>query len=777
MDLEPSSSGEDAPAPFSPFIPEPRFGWSDFIAFLRRPGTGWLLVFTATLFLSSALLFAVQPMVAKMILPLLGGAPATWITSMLFFQSALLGGYAYAHWSSRKLAPRGQLVLHAGLILLSLLALPVAVPPGWAPGSSANPVGWLLLLLTVMVGLPLFVVASTGPLLQRWFTSTPHGSAHDPYFLYRASNVGSMLALLSYPVLIEPRLRLADQGNVWALAYAALAALTAACAVVRWRAPVGTTRGQERRGPLVVHAEDLDAPARLTVGRRCLWVLLAFVPSSFMLAVSTHITTDIAAVPLLWVIPLALYLLSFVVAFSPRPPSILSVLMTQAQPFLILELLLLVGLRVTQPALVVTVDLLVLFVSALVCHRRLADDRPPSGQLTEFYLWLALGGALGGVFNAVVAPLAFDSVVEYPLAIVLICLLRPAAPGPEEEPRSRRMDLLLPLGVGAVFVGLAVVLGQVVGVSPLLSRAVPLVVAVVLCATFRARPVRFGLGVGAVLVAAAFVPFGPANQTLHAERTFFGVLRVDQDDDRRLHRLVHGTTVHGAQSTDPSRRLQPLTYYGPMGEVFASLPVARSTPDVAVIGLGTGSVACYGGPTQHWTFYEIDPAVERLAKDPRLFTYLRDCPPRSDVVLGDARRSLSGVAGGQFGMIVVDAFNSDSVPVHLLTREALALYLDRLADGGVIALNVTNRYLDLRGVVADLARDANLASLVRDALHITDAEEDEGKAGSVWVVLSRGEAELAPLARDPDWVPFPDRPGAEVWTDDFSNLLGALKRG
>ncbi len=774
MDLTPSSSGEDAPAPFSPFIAEPRFGWSGSIAFLRRPGTGWLLVFTATLFLSSALLFAVQPMVAKMILPLLGGAPATWITSMLFFQSALLGGYAYAHWSSRKLGPRRQLVLHAALILPSLLALPVAVPPGWVPGSSGNPVGWLLLLLTVMVGLPLFVVASTGPLLQRWFTSTPHGSAHDPYFLYRASNLGSMLALLSYPLLIEPRLRLADQGNVWAVAYAALAALTAACAVVRWRAPVETTRGHERRGPLVVHGDDLDAPPRLTVGRRCLWVVLAFVPSSFMLAVSTHITTDIAAVPLLWVLPLALYLLSFVVAFSPRPPSILSALMTQAQPFLILELLLLLGLRVTQPALVVTADLLALFVSALVCHRRLADDRPPSGQLTEFYLWIALGGALGGVFNAVVAPVVFDSVVEYPLAIVLICLLRPADPGREEEPRSRGMDLLLPLGVGAVFVGLAV-LGRVIGVSPLLSRAVPLVVAVVLCATFRARPVRFGLAVGAVLVAAAFVPFGRANDTLHAERTFFGVLRVDRDDDRRLHRLVHGTTVHGAQSTDPSRRLEPLTYYGPIGEVFSSLPVARSTPDVAVIGLGTGSVACYGGPTQHWTFYEIDPAVERLAKDPSLFTYLRDCPPRSDVVLGDGRRSLSGVAGGQFGMIVVDAFNSDSLPVHLLTREALALYLDRLADGGVIALNVTNRYLDLRGVVADLARDANLASLVRDDLSITDVEEDHGKAGSVWVVLSRGEAELAPLAGD-DWVPMPDRPAAKVWTDDFSNLLGALKR-
>jgi spermidine synthase len=734
------------------------------VARLRRPATGWLLAFTVTLFLSSALLFAVQPMVAKMILPLLGGAPATWIASMLFFQTALLAGYAYAHGSTRWLGSRRQLVVHAVLLLLSLLALPIALPRGWTPDSAGDPVAWLLLLLIVTVGLPFFLVCSTGPLLQQWFTSTPHASAQDPYFLYRASNVGSMLALLAYPVLIEPRLRLADQGQLWAVAYLGLVALTFVCAVVRWRTPVHATAARER-----------TAPERLTAARRLRWVVLAFVPSIFMLAVTTHITTDIAAVPLLWVIPLALYLLSFVVAFSPRP-SILSALISQAQPFLILQLVLFIVLRVTEPVLLVLVaNLLALFVSALVCHGRLAEDRPPSAQLTEFYLWIALGGALGGVFNAVVAPLLFDTVVEYPLAIVLACgLRRPRPARSEDEDRRRRLDTLLPLGVGVFYVT-TVALGRAVGLDPFVARVPALLVAVVLCATFSARPVRFGLGVGAILVAAA-LPFWSANDTLYSERTFFGVLRVDRDEDHRLHRMVHGNTVHGAQSTEPGRRLEPLSYYTALGPVF-DLPGTASTPEVAVIGLGTGSLACHGRLTQHWTFYEIDPAVERLARDPSLFTYLRDCPPKSDVVLGDARRSLSRIPGDRYGVIVVDAFNSDSIPVHLLTREALALYVDRLADGGVIALNVTNRYLDLSGVVGNLARDAHLASLVRDDLDITEAETDKGKSGSMWVVLARSPADLAPLATGAGWAPVANDPGSEVWTDDFSNLLSAFKRG
>jgi len=764
----------EAGTPAALFTPAPRLGWSDLVPALRRPGTGWLLVFTATLFLGAALLFAVQPMVAKMILPLLGGAPATWITSMLFFQSALLAGYAYAHWSTQWLGPRRQAVGHTVLAVASLLALPIAIPHGWAPRTSGSPVPWLLLLLVVAVGVPFFVASSTGPLLQGWFTSTSHASAQDPYFLYRASNLGSVLALLAYPALLEPRLRLSDQARWWGVAYVVLVVLTGVCAVARWRTPVAVPVAEPSRRPQPAEAGEVtgEVAPRLSVARRCRWVALAFVPSSFMLAVTTHITTDIAAVPLLWVLPLALYLLSFIMVFSPRP-SILSALMRQAQPFLILELV--VVLNATRPVLfVVAANLLALFVSALVCHGRLADDRPPSEHLTAFYLWVALGGALGGVFNAVVAPLVFNSVVEYPLAIVAACLLRPPNRDRAATPVGRRLDLVLPLGVGLLFVAVAAA-GRTLG-YPSGGRSVALVAAVIVCAFFNGRPVRFGLGVAAVLVAAA-LPFGSTNDTLYATRSFFGVLRVDRDRGRRLHLLVHGTTVHGAQSTDPAHHLDALTYYWPLGPVFATPPGRAPAPDVAVIGLGTGSLACYGRPTQHWTFYEIDPGVERLARDPRLFTFLRDCPPRTDVVVGDARRSLSRASGQKFGVIVVDAFNSDAVPVHLLTRQALALYLDRLADGGVIAVNVSNRYLDLARVLGDLAGDAHLSAAVRDQQHVTVAQAEEGKAGSVWVVMARSRADLAMMADDPAWVPLAPRPGARVWTDDFSNLLGAFKHG
>jgi hypothetical protein len=509
-------------------------------------------------------------------------------------------------------------------------------------------------------------------------------------------------------------------------------------------------------------------------------VVLAFVPSSFMLAVTTHITTDIAAVPLVWVIPLALYLLSFVVVFSPRPSFIFDELTNGAQAYLVLTLVAAVVLGISQPLLVVVADnLLAFFLSALVLHGRLARDRPPSDRLTEFYLWIALGGALGGVFNAVVAPWAFNSVLEYPLAIVAACLLRPRDPAAEDTARSRGLDVLLPLGVGLLVEG-AAWLARTAGLGPLAAPAVAVGPAILLCAAFLRRPVRFGLAVGAVLVASAIPIGGGSDGTLYVKRTFFGVLKVDRDDDRQLHRLINGNTVHGAQSTDPRHRLEPLTYYftnGPIGQAFHTLAGPASAPAEAVIGLGAGSLACYGRPGQHWTFYEINPAVERVARDPRLFTFLRDCPPVSDVVIGDARLSLARAPGRHFGVIVVDAFTSDSIPVHLLTRQALQLYLDRLDEGGVIAMNISNRFLDLRGVVGDLARDLHLSAIVRQDVDVSTADSHAGKAGSVWVVLARHPTDLAPLAGDPAWKPLPVRPGSKAWTDDFSDILSAFKRG
>jgi hypothetical protein len=714
-------------------------------------------------------------MFAKMVLPLLGGTPATWITCLLFFQSALLAGYAYAHWTSAWFGHR-QRVLHLLLVLLAVGVLPVAVRQGWTPEAAESPVLWLIGLLVVSVGLPFFVVSSTAPLLQRWFAASHHPFAGDPYFLYRASNAGSILALLAYPALVEPRLRLADQGRWWTAGYLILVVLVGASALApRVRPSAARAEGGTERGP--AETAPRSSPSSLGVARRARWVALAFVPSSFMLAATTYITTEIAAVPLLWVIPLAVYLLSFIVVFSRRPFLFMG-LVKDLEVALLLELAFLVLLGATQPVLlVVATILLALFVSALVCHGRLAEDRPPSSQLTEFYLWIAFGGALGGFFNAVVAPVIFNDIVEYPLAIVAACLLRPPRPDSSSTSSSRQLDLLIPLAVGALTVAF-VRLGVAAGLGLVAARAAVFALALLACAALAARPVRFGLAVGAVLLAGA-VPVGEQSATLYANRTFFGVLRVKSDDDARLHLLVHGTTVHGAQSTESERRLEPLTYYdrrGPVGDVFSRLAAAGDSSQVAVIGLGTGTIACHGRRGQHWTFYEIDPAVARIASDARLFTYLRDCPPTADVELGDARLSLTKASPRRFGLIVVDAFNSDSIPTHLITRQALALYLDRLSEGGVVMVNITNRYLDLRTVLGNVARDSGLAALYRDDLHTTPEEQATGKAGSMWVVMARHAAALAGLEEDGRWKPLPTRPGAQVWTDDFTNLFDALKR-
>ncbi len=761
---------ETGATPTPPWL-TPRVPWSERYARWRSSRPAWPLLFSITLFVSSSLLFAVQPMFAKMVLPRLGGTPGTWITCLLFFQSALLAGYAYAHWSTARLGRRQRLV-HAAFLLAALAVLPVAVPSSWKPPvASATPVLWLLALLVVSVGLPFFVVASTAPLLQRWFAAVRHPAAADPYFLYRASNVGSMLALLAYPALIEPRLRLADQSRAWTAGYVALVLLTAVCAL----AP---RSGREPASAAVDSPEERAPEPPVDARRRARWVVLAFVPSSFMLAVTTYITTEIAAVPLLWVIPLAIYLLTFIVVFA-RKPFLLSGLAAELQVVVVLELVFLVLLKATEPVLLVIATILAaLFLSALVCHARLADERPPSSHLTEFYLWVAVGGALGGVFNAVIAPLIFDSVVEYPLAIVLACLLRPPRSAKPSTPDSRRLDVLVPAAIGAgALVLVAVARGT--GLGPVTARGVAFAVALLACAVVAGRPVRFGLAVGALLVAGALVS-GTDRRTLYADRTFFGVLRVDRDDERNVHRLVHGNTTHGAQSLEPGRRLEPLTYYdrtGPVGDLFRGLPMATSTPHVAVIGLGTGTMACYGRTGQHWTFYEIDPAVEEVARDPRLFTYLRDCPAATDVRLGDARLSIAREQRARFGLIFVDAFNSDSLPVHLITREALAVYLDRLAPGGVVVFNVTNRYLDLRPVIGALGRDAGLTGLVRDDLRIPEADRAREKNGSMWAALARRPVDLGSLAGDPRWKPLPVRAETRVWTDDFSNLFDAVKRG
>jgi hypothetical protein len=729
-----------------------------------------LLTFSLTLFVSALLLFLVQPMFGKMVLPLLGGSPAVWNTCMVFYQAALLGGYAYAHAAPRWLGLKRQALLHLGLLLLGALALPIGIARGWTPPASSSPIPWLLLVLTASVGLPFFVVSATAPLLQRWFSHTGHAAARDPYFLYGASNLGSMTALLSYPFLVEAHLRLAEQARVWALGYVLLVGLIAGCAVLLWRAPAAPPAAA---GPEAAPPGAGEEP--LTWGRRVWWVLLAFAPSSLLLGVTAYLSTDIAAVPLLWVIPLAIYLLTFVLVFA-RSPLLPQSFMVLAEPFLVIPLALLFFLNLKGAWPLFPLHLLAFFVMAMVCHGELMRYRPGAAHLTEFYLWMSVGGVLGGLFNALVAPATFKGVVEYPLMIMVASLLRPQPGARPGRAGAWLLDLLLPLVLALALGGLcrAVLAGD-------FSWQMPAIVALSCLAgafaySFRHRPVRFGLGVGAVMAAAVLLPPG-ASRVLLQERNFFGVLQVRHDAAGNYHLLYHGTTLHGAQSLEPSRRREPLTYYhpaGPLGQVFQVLSGNLAPRRMAVVGLGTGSIASYGKAGQTLTFYEIDPAVERLARDPRYFTFLQDCPAQVEVVLGDARLSLKEAPDFSYDLMVLDAFSSDAIPLHLVTREALALYLAKLRPGGMLAFHISNRYLDLEPVLGGLARDAGLACLIRDDKNLGEAEKQARKSPSTWAVMGQGAEGLSRLAADPRWHPAAGRPGL-LWTDDFSNILEVFK--
>jgi hypothetical protein len=729
-------------------------------------------LFAVTLFVSSALLFFVQPFFAKLVLPLLGGTPAVWNTCAVFFQTALLAGYAYAHATTAWLGLRGQALLHGALLLAALVFLPPVLSHAAGPPDVEHPIPWLLRVLLGTVGLPFLVLSAGGPLLQKWFAATGHPAARDPYFLYGASNLGSLLALLGYPVLVEPffpltgradssaaSLLLRTQAGLWTAGYLLLLGLTVACVFF------------VRREGKISTAEEIP-PERPPLGRRLRWLALAFVPSSLMLSVTTYLTTDIAAIPLLWVVPLSLYLVTFILAFARRrlvPRSSLRHL----QPLVILLLALVLLSEATEPVVVLVALHLGGFLAiALACHGELADDRPAPRYLTEFYLWLAAGGALGGIFNGLLAPLLFNSIAEYPAALVLAALLL-SPPKPGWAPRR---DLAWAVAFGAA-TALWLVLCQALGLPPgQLTLAVVFGPAAVVCYTFWAHRLRFALGVAALL-ASGVLYHGVHGRSLYRERSFFGVHRVTREPGGGFNELVHGNTVHGRQSLDPERRRLPLTYYhptGPIGRLFPSFTGSRAKRRVAVVGLGAGSLAAYAQAGQQWTFYEIDPAVARIAQDPRFFTFLSDCPAEVTIRLGDARLTLADAPDQAYDLLVIDAFSSDAIPLHLLTREALHLYLCKLTPDGLLAFHVSNRYLSFEQILADLAQDAGLPCYSKHDLNLLDAEREEGKSPSQWVCLPRRK-EDEPLLRWRLWERVPPRPHVPVWTDEFSNLLGILK--
>ncbi len=818
------------------------------------------LLFAVTMFVSASLLFMVQPMVAKAVLPLLGGSPAVWNGCMVFFQALLLLGYLYADRITRVNDTRKQWMIHLAVLALPITVFalavlfstkhtPIAVVESLAPTDGASPVISVLAILTVAIGIPFFVCSTTATLLQKWFTYTGHPSARDPYFLYAASNFGSLISLLGYPIFIEPNLTQGGQTWVWAFGFAGLAGLIAFCgkaAVNPLGVPPSTAKASDKQvAPAGEKGQTLPpSEPPPTWGRMAKWTALAFVPSSLMLGVTFHMTTDIASIPLLWVGPLALYLVTFIIAYGRVPPWFRILIGNLAPVMILLLVFLLISGVNPGVGLSLMLHLLTFFAAALMCHYELARDRPSPQYLTTYFLIMSLGGVLGGIFNSLLAPILFAQDYEYKLVLIVSCLMVPRLSPLDQNEKETKMsnqtaltadmavnlstnwlvygvrwvmrlidrdkrvawalDIAIPIIVALVFwrlqkVGSVEVYGNALrSISKNLGIGVQTIhivfvyaLPVMVCFFFVDRPLRFALCVAIILGMSVFRDESNDEvNTVHTERSFFGILKVEQRG--HFTRLVHGTTLHGTQINEKFRphwadefqrltamhpfenivvtgahhsfnaREEPLTYYhrtGPVGAMFSELSSstrkngADANSHIAMVGLGTGSVSCYAKKGQKLTYYEIDPAVKRIVETPWKvmnpeevkkgetpvmgpFTYVHDARQRGaeiDFKMGDARLKLKEDTDIRYSLLLVDAFSSDSIPVHLLTNEAVQLYLDRMTDDGILALHISNKFVRLEPVVAAIAKHHNLVARVWN----DDAEGRPGKTASSWVALSR----------------------------------------
>ncbi|MGV3633273.1 MAG: spermidine synthase [Pseudorhodoplanes sp.] len=727
-----------------------------------------LPVFAVTICLSALLLFSVQPMFTKMVLPLLGGSPGVWSVAMVFFQAMLLAGYAYAHGVTRLFDPRISLGIHLCVFALALLSLPLALASGFGKPPADGEALWLIGLFGLSIGLPFFAVAANAPLLQAWFARTKHPQAHDPYFLYGASNLGSFVALLAYPIAIEPFLTLRAQSIAWSAGFVVLMAMIAGAGILM----VATMK------PAAVRAEERPAVAP-GVRDIAAWIALAFVPSAMLVAVTSHISTDIASAPFLWVVPLAIFLATFIFTFRAGGDKTHKA-MVLLQPFIIAPLAigLFGGARVYW-VVILLLDLAVLAVTAMICHLELYLKRPHARFLSAFYLWISVGGGLVGIFSGLIAPYAFPDVWEYPILIVLALLCRPGAFHGGWQRWAKG---------GAVFAGLLaiVLLPYLLGRQIPAGMAVVWMIGLVAVATYimlNARDtMKAALGTALVLIATAL--YRPGFVQAETSRSFFGVHKVADSTDGRFRMLFHGTTLHGVQrltnedGAPDTGKPEPLTYYykrGPIAETIATMREQKGKLDaVAVVGLGTGSMACHARAGERWRYFEIDPVVVRLAREK--FRFLSQCAGGDDIVLGDARLTLAEEPG-KFDLIVLDAFSSDVVPVHLLTKEALGQYLGRLKEGGAIAFHISNRYLELASVIAEVGATHGLSTIVRrDDSVSSDETRRNMYAGSLVAVVARSDADIAGLSARPGWRAQAANGSVRPWTDDYSNILSAMWR-
>ncbi len=677
-----------------------------------RSAAALLPAFAATIFLSATLLFSVQPMFTKMVLPLLGGSPSVWSVAMVFFQGVLLAGYGYAHAMTHWLDPRRVAFVHLGVIALAFVALPIVVASGWGHPPADHQALWLIGLFGASIGLPFFAVAANAPLLQAWFARTTHRQAHDPYFLYGASNLGSFASLLAYPFLLEPILTLREQSSLWTAGFGLLGVMIAGCAILMTRNMSGESVAAAR--------ETAAAP---TWADRAKWVALSFVPSALLIAVTSHVSTDIASAPFLWVIPLALYLLTFVLTFRTNGDAV-HLWLVRLQPIVVAPLVIgLMGGARAYWFVAILLSVGTFMISTMICHRELYLRRPDASHLTGFYMWVSAGGVLGGIFSGLFAPFAFPDVWEYPILIVAALLCRPGAFDGGWRVWSREGAICFAL------LALALVPRIVFGVQlPASAEPAWMIFLVFLAAAIMLQanhaPRLAGL---TVLTLVLTVAYRPGLIQTDTARSFFGVHKVIESADGRLRMLYHGTTLHGAQRIrdDAGKPItgkpEPLTYYyhgGLFAEAINATHAKHPKARVALVGLGAGSLACYARAGDKWTYFEIDPEVVRIARDPSKFSFLPQCAPDANVVIGDARLTLSE-NGGQYDLIMLDAFSSDVVPVHLLTREALAAYMQRLAPGGMIAFHISNRYLELASVLREAAGQQGLSMHLKQDKTVT----------------------------------------------------------
>jgi hypothetical protein len=731
-----------------------------------------LIVYTAAIFTSALLLFSVQPLFTKMVLPRLGGSPAVWSVAMVFFQSLLLGGYAYAHYLMqirRRMAP---VAVHLVLLTIALLTLPLSIAGGWGEPPTSGYAFWLLGLFAVSIGLPFFALAANNPLLQAWFVRTGHPNGPDPYFLYASSNIGSFLALLSYPVLLEPMFTLRTQNLIWTGLYGLLILLIAGCGVLLLRSPASA---------VVAQSDDANAPAP-DWALRARWIFLAAVPSGLLIAVTAHISTDVAAAPLLWVLPLSLYLLTWVLVFQSRP-LLPHKWVLMLQPLAITGVIVLLAVGGEQNLLLTLGGhLLCFFIIAMACHGELARTRPASSYLTGFYVALSFGGMVGGLFAGLIAPYTFSWIAEYPILVALAVLCRP----PVDERWSQWSRWYWPL-LAAIAVALIAPIysgGKVF--SWLDDHRVYVISAVAIAGMILAILLKADRAklTGIVILALVLIRVYPADDgRVETVRSFFGVHKIVVTPNGQYHVLMHGTTIHGAEKflnddgTPVTGRPEVISYYhkdGGIGQAITAIRERKGGPiRVAVIGLGSGTLTCASEPGESWKFFEIDQSMVDTARDPKYFTFIQNCEPDLKPVIGDARLTFAKEPDGIYDLIIVDAYSSDAIPIHLATEEAMEIYKKKLAPQGAVVMHVSNRHLELASVVVGIADANDLKSWV----YSEDSGRDNEYIFSTSVVVSaREEADVGALASSDKWALTEAEDNQRVWTDDYSNVLGAVWR-